>query len=274
LATRFRLPTEIPIEEYPPPSTFIEEATQCVKEAGEQGMILRAMGGLGIYLHVDAPEYKLLAERLGRLGERVFTDIDFASYGKFRDKVYDFFTKRGYQVDPNLHMHHFRKRHMYFAGKVPMAEVFFDNLEMNHTIQFAGRLEADNPTLPLAELLLGKLQIVRINEKDVKDAILMLRSHDVGETDNEMVNLNALREAGLLSDWGFYHTITTNLKEVQRYIQQCNVLTENDVHIIGERVAKILDYLEKQPKSQRWKLRERIGTRKKWYNDVEEWKRL
>lgn len=237
-------------------------------------MMLRVIGGLGIHLHVDTPEYKQLAERLGRLGQRVFTDIDFASYGKFRDKVYDFFTRRGYKVDPSLHMHHFRERHMYFAGKVPMVEVFFDKLQMNHTIEFAGRLEADSPTLPLAELLLGKLQIVRINEKDVKDAVLLLRSHDVGETDNDVVNLNALRDAGLRSDWGFYYTITTNLREVQRYIQQSSVLTQNDVRIVGERVVKILDFLEEQPKSQKWKLRERIGLRKKWYNDVEEWTRL
>lgn len=274
MAARFRLPTEIPIEEYPPPSTFVEEAIQCVKGADEQGIILRVIGGLGIHLHADAPEFRQLAEKLGRLGERVFTDIDFASYGKFRDKVYEFFTKRGYKVDPTLHMHHFRKRHMYFAGKVPMAEVFFDSLEMNHTIQFASRLEADNPTLPLAELLLGKLQIVRLNEKDVKDAILLLRSHDVGETDDETLNLNALQQAGLLSDWGFYYTFTTNLKEVQRYVHQYNVLTEDDAQIVRQRVNRILGYLEEQPKSQRWRLRERIGTRKKWYNDVEEWMRL
>jgi hypothetical protein len=265
------LPGEIPREEYPPPSTFIEEATQCVKETGEQGMMLRVIGGLGVHLHGHSQEYTQLAVRLGRFGQGIVKDIDFASYGKFRDKMYDFFTKRGYKVHPSLHMHYFRERHMYFAGKVPMVEVFFDKLRMNHTIRFAGRLEADNPTLPLAELLLVKLQLVRINEKDIKDAVLLLWSHDVGETDNDMVNLNAFRGAGLLSDWGFYYTITTNLKKVQRYIQQSNILNGDDARIVGGRVVRILDFLDKQPKSQMWKLREKIGPRKKWYNDVEEW---
>lgn len=273
-AKRFRLPSEIPLEEYPPPSTFVEEANQCVKEAAEEGIILRVIGGLAIYLHSHGPEDKELSEKLGRLGERVFTDIDFASIGRFREKVFDFFKKRGYDVDPTLHMHYFRKRHIYFGGKVPMAEVFFDRLDMNHVIEFAKRLEADSPTIPLAELLLAKLQIVRINEKDIKDIVLMLRSHEVGETDDEMVNLNALSQAGLLSDWGFYYTVTTNLKEVQRFTQQSKILTEIDIKRVGDRVGKILGYLESQPKSPKWKLRARVGTRSKWYNDVEDWMRL
>jgi len=272
-ASKFRLPTEIPLEEYPPPEVFVEEAIQCVSDAAKEGIILRTIGGLAIYLHAHGPGDKELSVKLGRLGERVFTDIDFASYGKFRDKVYGFFKKRGYDVDPTLHMHYFRKRHIYFGGKVPMAEVFFDRLEMNHPIEFAKRLEADNPTIPLAELLLAKLQIVKINQKDIKDVVLMLRSHDAGDTDDQTINLSALCRAGLVSDWGFYHTVTTNLKEVQRFTQEGGILEQNDIKTVGDRVGKILDYLEKQPKSAQWKLRARIGTRRKWYNDVDDWSR-
>jgi hypothetical protein len=272
-ASKFRLPSEIPLEEYPPPEVFVEEAIQCVSDAAKEGIILRTIGGLAIYLHAHGAGDKELSVKLGRLGERVFTDIDFASYGKFRDKVYGFFKKRGYDVDPTLYMHYFRKRHIYFGGRVPMAEVFFDRLEMNHPIEFAKRLEADNPTIPLAELLLAKLQIVKINQKDIKDVVLMLRSHDAGDTDDQTINLSALCRAGLVSDWGFYHTVTTNLKEVQRFTQEGGILEQNDIKTVGDRVGKILDYLEKQPKSAQWKLRARIGTRRKWYNDVDDWSR-
>jgi len=265
---KFRLPSEIPLEEYPSPSTFIEEAISCVEEAAKEGIILRVMGGLAIYLH--AQEFKKLWEKLARLGERVFTDIDFASYGKFRHKMIDFFTKRGYSIDKRLQMYHGTRRHIYFGGRVPMVEVFFDKLEMNHTISFK-RLETDSPTLPLSELLLQKLQIVKINEKDIKDAIVLLRAHDIGKTDNETINLNALVQAGLLSDWGFYYTVTTNLKKIVDFIPTCDALTENDRKVIGDRVNEILRYLDEQPKSLGWKLRARVGTKKKWYNDVEDW---
>jgi len=267
--SKFRLPSEIPLEEYPPPSTFIEEAISCVEEAAKENITLRIMGGLGIYLH--AQEFKQLWEKLARLGERVFTDIDFASYGKFRNKLLDFFTKRGYSIDKRLQMYHGTRRHIYFGGKVPMIEVFFDKLEMNHTISFNKRLETDSPTLPLAELLLQKLQIVKINEKDIKDAIVLLRARDIGKTDNETINLDVLAQVGLLSDWGFYYTATTNLKKIMDFVPTCNALTNNDRKIIDDKVNNILRYLEEQPKSLGWKLRARVGTKKKWYNDVEDW---
>ena len=265
---KFRLPSEIPLEEYPPPSTFIEEAISCVEDAAKEGIILRVMGGLAIYLH--SQKFKKLWEKLGRLGERVFTDIDFASYGKFRRKVIDFFTNRGYGIDKRVQMQHGMQRHIYFGGRVPMIDVFFDKLEMNHVISFK-RLEVDFPTIPLSELLLEKLQIVKINEKDIKDTIVLLRAHDIGKTDDETINLNALAQAGLLSDWGFYYTATTNLKKIVDFLPTCNALTENDRKIIRDRVNGILHYLDEQPKSLGWKLRARVGTKKKWYNDVEDW---
>ncbi|MEM2917450.1 MAG: hypothetical protein QXN63_03740 [Candidatus Bathyarchaeia archaeon] len=269
MSSRIKLPSEIPIEEYPPPETFINEALSCVKEAGDKGIILRIMGGMGICLHSE--EYKQLWEKLSRLGEKVFTDIDFASYGKFRSKVFEFFRSRGYDIDKKLHMHYGMKRHMYFGGTVPMIEVFFDKLEMNHTISFNKRLEADSPTLPLSELLLQKLQIVKINEKDIKDAIVLLRAHDVGTTDKETINLEAFAQAGLTSDWGFYYTTKTNLQKIKEFTNGCNVLNEMDKKIICERIDKISNFIEQKPKSLNWKLRAKVGPKKKWYNDVEDW---
>jgi hypothetical protein len=265
----FKLPTEISIDNYPSPSTFIEEAISCVKDAEKEGILLRIMGGLAIYLH--SQEFKELWERLARLGKRVFTDIDFASYGKFRIELIDFFTRKGYNFDRRLQMRYGKQRQIYFGGKVPMIEIFFDKLEMNHTINFNKRLEIDSPTLPLSELLLQKLQIVKINEKDVKDVIVLLRAHDLGKTDDDTINLNALCNAGLLSDWGFYYTVTTNLKKIVEYTHTSDVLTENDRKIVNDRANRLLNYLAEQPKSLNWKLRAKIGPKKKWYNDVEDW---
>jgi len=265
---KFRLPSEIPLEEYPPPSAFIEEAISCVEDAEKEGIILRIMGGLAIYLH--SQKYKELWKRLSRLGGKVFTDIDFASYGKFRRKVSEFFTKRGYDFDPKQRMLYGSKRHIYFGGKVPMIEVFFDKLEMNHTIKFSKRLEADYPTIPLAELLLEKIQIVYINDKDIKDSVVLLIAHNIGETDDDTINLKVLAQS-TCSDWGFYYTATTNLKKIKNFAIECEALSEKDKKDINNKIEKIIAYLEDQPKTLSWKLRSKIGTRKKWYNDVEDW---
>ena len=265
---RFRLPSEIPEEEWPPPSAFITEAKECVKEAEAEGITLRIMGGLAIYLH--SQEYEQLWEKLGRLGKKVFTDIDYVSYGKFRGRLLEFFKNRGFTINQKLLYLYGKKRHIYYGEKIPMVEIFFDKLEMNHTVDFKNRLEADYPTIPPAELLLQKIQMVRMNEKDIKDAIILIRAHELGKEDEEKINQVSIG-ASLLSDWGFYYTATTNLQKIKNSLSNYNVLGEEDIRVVGGRIDELLSYLEEKPKGIMWKSRALIGTKKKWYNEVDEW---
>lgn len=265
---RFRLPTEIPLEEYPSPEEFIQEAITCVEEAEKRGIILRVMGGMAIYMH--SRQYEDLWKKLGRLGKRVFTDIDFASYGKFRNKIMKFLEERGYMLHQRAMLGMARERLIFFGERIPMVEVFFDRLRMNHIIEFKNRLEVDKPTIPLAELLLQKIQIVHINEKDIKDAIVLIRAHEIGESDEETINAKRIAKI-MANDWGFYYTSTTNLKKIKESLDKYEVLSDEDKEIIRQRIDKLLTYIEKEPKSFKWKMRARIGTKKKWYEDVEEW---
>ena len=91
---RFRLPKDIPLDEYPKPEEYLSEARRLADEAQKQGLILRVMGPIA--LHFYFPEYVDLYRSMERLGERVFTDIDYASYGKNRGKIVPFFEKQGY----------------------------------------------------------------------------------------------------------------------------------------------------------------------------------
>jgi len=265
---RFRFPSEIPEEEWPPPSVFIEEAKACVKETEDKGIILRIMGGMAIYLH--SQEYRQLWENLERLGKKVFTDIDFVSYGKFRGQMLKFFQNRGFTIDQRMLYYYGKKRHIYYGEKIPMVEVFFDKLEMNHTIDFKNRLEVDSPTIPPAELLLQKIQIVRMNEKDIKDAIILIRAHELGKEDKEKINQASIG-ASLLSDWGFYYTATINLQKIRDSLSNYDALGEGDIRVVEGRINELLSYLKEEPKSIKWKSRALLGTKKKWYSEVDEW---
>ncbi|MCK4354212.1 MAG: hypothetical protein KAW83_03055 [Dehalococcoidia bacterium] len=265
---KFRLPSEIPEGEWPSPSVFIEEARSCVKEAEDKGIILRIMGGMAIYLH--SQEHKQLWENLGRLGKKVFTDIDFVSYGKFRGQLLDFFQNRGFTINQRMLYYYGKKRHIYYGEKIPMVEIFFDKLEMNHTIDFKKRLEVDSPTIPPAELLLQKIQMVRMNEKDIKDVIVLVRAREIGEGDGERIN-RASVGARLLSDWGFYYTATTNFQKITKSLSNYDALGEEDIRIVKGRINELLSYLEEKPKSVKWKSRALLGTKKKWYSEVDEW---
>jgi hypothetical protein len=256
------------LEEWPPPSAFIEEAEECVKTASAKSLHLRVMGGLAIFMH--SREFQPLWEKLGRLGKKVFTDIDFVSYGKDRGELIEFFKGRNYFINQKMLYLYGKGRQIYYGKKIPMVEIFFDKLEMNHIVNFKNRLDADYPTIPLTELLLQKLQMVNINEKDIKDLIILLRAHEIGADDKDQINREALG-SHLLSDWGFHYTATTNLKKIKDALGQYSALGDEDIKVVEGRLDDLLDYLENEPKSMKWKMRALVGTKMQWYNEVDEW---
>lgn len=265
---RFKLPSDIPPEEYPKPEEFVKEALDIVESANRRGLILRIMGGIAVYIH--SMEYEALWKKLGRLSQKVFTDIDLAGYGKQRDSYFNLLRSMGYQVDNRLLMYYGRTRQIYYGSRIPMVEVFLDKLQMNHSIRFENRLEKDSITIPLAELLLEKLQIVKINEKDIKDIIVLIRAHDIGYDDNDKINLEAFNYQGLFDEWGFWYTVTMNLKLTSTKINEYDINLE-DASIVSDRIHRIIKFLEEAPKSKKWMKRASIGIKEKWYNEVEEW---
>ena len=162
-----------------------------------------------------------------------------------------------------------RRRIFYDRDRGIVVDVFFDKLEMCHDIDFKGRLEVDYPTIPLAEMLLEKLQIVQITEKDVKDVIILLREHEIGDHDDETINAKYIAKI-FAKDWGFYYTATTNLKKIKQLLGSFNALTDEDKRNVESKIDKLLDIIEKEPKSLGWKMRAKIGTKKIWYRKVEE----
>ncbi|MEW5747224.1 MAG: hypothetical protein AB1793_00340 [Candidatus Thermoplasmatota archaeon] len=264
-----RLPADIPAEEYPAPEVFLDEALALVEEAGRKGLVLRVMGGMAIYMH--SRDYEALWKGLARLGTKAFTDIDFVAYGRQRNQLMEFVTSKGYKTDPRFLYQFGKSRHIFFGGRVPMVEIFYDELAMNHTIPYAGRLEKDSPTVPLGELMMQKLQIVKINEKDIKDLIVLLRAHDVGEGDDQKVNLSVLDSVDLFNDWGWYHTATTNLAKLKAKLAEYPQLSDEDRAVVSQRIDRILAHAESRPKSFKWKMRAKVGTKTMWYNPVDDW---
>ena len=265
---QFRLPKDIPLAEYPKPETYLEEARFLTEEAQKQGIVLRVMGPIA--LHFYFPDYVELYRRMERLGERVFTDIDYAAYGKHRGKLVPFFEAHGYELEKRAAMISGGTRLIFFGGRIPMVDVFFDKLDYNHPIDYRGRLEAHSYCVSLADLLLQKLQIVQINDKDLKDAMLLLLAAPIGETDAGAINLKYI--ARLFSeDWGFYYTAVANLGKIKQAMTEVKALTEEQRAVIAGRVDECLSLIEAAPKSGKWKARARAGTAKPWYREVADW---
>jgi len=265
---QFRLPKDIPLDEYPKPEAYLEEGRHLTEEAQKQGIVLRVMGPIA--LHYYFPDYVDLYLRMERLGERVFTDIDYAAYGKQRSKLVPFFESHGYELEKRAAMISGGSRLIFFSSIIPMIDVFFDKLDYNHPIDYRNRLEIHPYCVSLADLMLQKLQIVQINDKDLKDAMLLLLAAPISDTDTDAINTKYI--AKLFSeDWGFYYTATSNLRKIKAAMAGVKALTDDQRASITEKVDYFLKFIEDTPKSGKWRNRAKTGTSKPWYQEVSDW---
>ncbi|MFW9967780.1 MAG: hypothetical protein ACFFEA_11565 [Candidatus Thorarchaeota archaeon] len=242
---------------------FVDEALRIIEEAEKLGIILRLMGAIAIRLH--SPSYAYLHDKLGRY----ITDIDYVAYEKQSSKIEKFFESQNYSRKL-LSFSFALGGRMIFTNNVDgrHVDVFLDRLEMCHKIEYKKRLEIDKPTVPLAELLLQKMQIVKISQKDIIDTTMLILAHEIGESDENTLNAKYVSDI-LSKDWGFYHTVTTNLERVATLMQEFEVLDENEKKTVKDRINELLRIFEDTPKSKGWKMRARVGTSKKWYRDVD-----
>jgi hypothetical protein len=254
-----------------PSDVFLDEARRIVEEGEKQGLILRVMGGAGIRLRTLP--YQELGQRLARLGEgeQEFTDLDFMTYKKFRKRMQGFFETLGYSKRRATLSSAASERQIYFHEYGWFfLDIFFDKLLVaNHRLDFRGRLELDPLTLSPTDLLLEKLQIVNLSEKDFKDSLILLYAHELAEDDRPDA-INSGYIASLLSkDWGFWYTLTTNLQGMMGLLPRVDALSEAESQVIRDRIEALLSQIEAAPKSMGWKARSKIGPRKRWYEPVE-----
>jgi hypothetical protein len=259
----FVLPKDIPLERYPKPEVFLTEGRRLVDEAQQRGIVMRVMGPLALHYHF--PDHVDLYASLERLGERYFTDIDFAAYGKGRNAMRGFMADMGYECDVDTMMMSGKTRHIYYGGAVPMIDVFFDKLEYCHTIDYAGRLELDPHSVSLTDILMQKLQIWEINDKDLKDIEFLFVCADFGDDDQRKVNEGFVARR-LADDWGFWYTATTNLGRVKEHVANVGAMAAEQ----KARVLRVADQLnariEAEPKTKAWSKRAKKGTSKIWFN--------
>jgi hypothetical protein len=254
----------------------LAESLRIVDLADRAGLLVRLMGGMAIRAH--APDWPARTRR-------VEVDLDFATRSKDRGAFYELLTAEGYTADKR-HNALFGGKQAYFVD-VPRnrpVDVLVDNLEMCHRFGFGDRLAASSPTLPLAELLLSKLQVVKINRKDVLDALVLLAEHPLGQDDgarDSRQGLGAINVPRILSftsnDWGWWRTVTGNLDTLDQYLAV--ELTPDDLDLNngrsilfdpGAQIAALRGAINDAPKSTKWKLRSRIGERQIWYQEPEE----
>jgi hypothetical protein len=261
---QFILPKDIPLDQYPAKEVFLEEGKRITEAAQQKGIYLRVMGPLA--LHYYFMEHIDLYARLERLGDRYFTDIDYAAYGKTRKHLMDFFKTQGYDCDLATMAMTGKTRHIYFGGKVPMIDVFIDELNYCHKVTFEGRLDKDPYSIPLADILLQKLQIWEINDKDYKDIEFLFIVSEFGDDDERKINQSYIAKR-FADDWGFWYTATTNLDRVKQHVDTVAALTDDEKAKVKAMADQLRARIDAEPKTKGWEKRAKKGTKKIWYNE-------
>jgi hypothetical protein len=243
---------------------FGDEALRIVEAADTAGVTLRILGSIAYRLH--CPRNLHLFEDMAR----ALTDIDFAAEKQQAQSVQQLMARLGYSEDRSIGIVSEGSRFVFTGpdGKLNV-DVFMDELFFCHRIPLKGRLALDRPTISVTDLLLEKMQIVEINLKDLEDTSVLLLEHDLGEgsTDREIIDVGHLASL-LCSDWGFCYTVNVNLGKVDEFVDHAPGCTTDERETIKERIRRLRADLEGRPKSLAWKMRARVGTRLKWYQEV------
>jgi hypothetical protein len=224
---------------------LVAEGVALVEQAEDAGATLRLLGGAAIVVHSSGVAHRELG------------DLDAVTRKAHVRPLTAVLQERGYEAETRFNALHGDRR-LIFHGPAGKLDVFVDTFEMCHRIELGGRLAHDAPTIPVADLLLTKLQIVELNAKDASDVAELLRHHALGAGDGDHVDTAYL--SGLVADdWGLWRTLDGTLQRVAE-------LEPGLAQPAGE-LRRVLD---EAPKGRRFRMRARIGERKRWYELPEE----
>jgi len=239
-----------------PLEPLMEEADRILHSADAKGITLRFVGGVAVGITCPSASNPPLSRR--------YVDIDVIGHRKESAKISQLFRELGYA--PRERFNAFQVTRLIFndLGNARRVDVFLDVFEMCHKFNFKNRIDLETKTLPIADLLSTKLQIIEINEKDMKDIMAMLLDHDLVAEDVHD-KINAAHMASLCAeDWGIYKTFTMNLAKIPEFVNKVGLGEEQSRRVL-EQAEKLTKAIEDAPKSMGWKMRAAVGERKRWY---------
>ncbi|MDA8069425.1 MAG: nucleotidyltransferase family protein [Actinomycetota bacterium] len=239
---------------------LVDEGERLLALARERGATFALLGGVAVRVHAaDIPQSL----------DREYKDLDFAVPKGGGRAAGQLLSDSGYEPQVVFNAMNGKERLLFHDTQHGrQVDVFVGSFRMCHEIPLSDRLQAGADTVPLAELLLTKLQIVELNEKDIRDTVLLLHGHDVADHDDDAVN--GAHVAKLCAeDWGLWRTITANLERCATDVGAYG-LPDQDQSRIRDRIKRLLEHIEQAPKGRAWKLRAKIGERKRWYDLPEE----
>jgi hypothetical protein len=241
--------------------SLVEEASRLLAAARERDVPLRLLGGVAIQI--------MLGERMDERFRRESADLDFLTTKRSGRAVEELLASAGWEPERQFNALNGARRLLFEdAPSGHKIDVFVESFEMCHVLPLAERMSVREDTLPAAELAMTKLQVVSLNAKDRNDLYALLHALEVAEHDEDAIN--AVRISELTSgDWGLHHTFELNFARLRDGLAEVG-LSEPEQATVRARIDALHEAIEQAPKSRGWRMRARIGERKRWYEEPEE----
>lgn len=248
-----------------------DEARQLIDAARSEGIALRLLGGLGVREHCRTLD----------LCARDYSDLDMVVPAKQARRLAALLKGFGYlensevsAATSNAELQFVRPcKHGGNEGAASAhpddhIDVFLDTFRMDHEIALRQRLEIEPYTVSLADLLLTKLQIFRLDEKDTRDIVTLLTDVEVGQESGAGV-IDARYIAKLCAeDWGLFYDVAVNLQRVDEDAASFELSPAQVAHV-RHGVLYLIAAIDAAPKGLGWRARARIGTRKRWRSELD-----
>ncbi len=245
-----------------PPKAF-SDALRLIELAEGRGVTLRLLGGLAILKHCPSANGGVLARSTA-------PDIDLVGLKRENTAIKRVLESQGFEPNAQFNAIHGYQRLLFHAPEgLPKVDIFLDRFLMCHALDLRLRLKLARVTLPLADLLFTKLQVVQMTEKDLKDIVAIFVDHDLARSEGSEV-IDASYMAGLgADDWGVFTTLTDTLGKVSEFVPQVGLDPATEA-MVQSRIRQLRDRMESEPKGIAWRLRAKVGRRVIWYELPEE----
>jgi hypothetical protein len=238
----------------------VAEARQLISLAAAEGLVMRALGGVAVYLQSDDGQPRLV---------RSLKDIDLAvarGSGKAASRV---LAQAAYVADEMFNALRGSRRLLYHDPRNGRhVDVFVGEFSMCHELPLTERLGRDPLTVPREELLLSKLQVVELTGNDQADIYNLLYHHDVGEREDAGIS-SPFIAALCARDWGLWRTCQLNIGRSLGNLGESG-LDPAEQKVVTGRLESLRGRIDAEPKGRRWRIRNQVGDKVRWYAEPEQ----
>ena len=235
------------------------EVERILDIARQNKTVLRLVGGLAI--HEFCTDHSFC--------DRHYGDIDFVGLSSQYENIVQVMKDAGYLENVNMTMSTGGSRLLFNkAEQEEHIDVFLDRLDIEHVIELKDRLEIEMDTVSVSDLLLIKLTITRLNEKDIRDIITIVKDLQMGHTDSpNTINMTYIADLCGKS-WGLYHDVLRALRRTLNFLPEYPLPKKTRVGVM-KKLESLEELILESPKSLKWRLRAPLGEHIPWHREIE-----